>query len=141
MKNVNARVSDKTETFLGSHFRTRSAGAEYMLAAWQAASRKYVGIDMKGKFTPGELRLMIDVMNGTILSPEMAGQRLAMNVSDGMELDAMDEKWGVDAEQINYKLSTMSTPELMILEIWIQGFWQAVTDRNQGLEEYIQVAL
>ena len=66
---------------------------------------------------------MIDVMNGTALTQDLAGQQLPLNVIDGIALDGLDEKWGVDAEKINQKLAGMSTPELMFLEIWIQGFW------------------
>ena len=71
----------------------------------------------------------------------MAGQHLPLNVAYGIAMDGMDEKWGVDAGTLNQKLADMSTPELMILEIWIQGLWQAVTDRDQDLNEYIKVAL
>ena len=141
MKNINARVNEKTETFLTDNFRTKSAGAEYILAAWPAASRKFIGLDMKGKFTAGEIKLMIDVMNGTMLSHEMAGQHLPLNVTDGIMLDNLDEKFGVDAVKLNRDLAGMSTPELMILEIWIQGFWHAVTDHGQDMDEYIQPAL
>lgn len=141
MKNINARANERTEKYLAGNFRTKGAGAEYILAAWPAAARKFICLDMKGKFTAGELRLMIDVMNGTMLSPEMAGQHLSLNVADGIALDALDKKLEVDAETLNKKLAEMSTPELMILEIWIQGFWEAVTNHGQDLDEYIKVAL
>lgn len=141
MKNLGPRANERTVEYLTNHFSRLNTGAEYILAAWPAAAKKFIGLDMKGKFTAGELRLTIDVMNGTLLSPEMAGQHLSLNVADGIALDGLDEKWEVDAETLNQKLATMSTPELMILEIWIHGFWQAVTDHDQDLDEYIQVAL
>lgn len=141
MKNLGPRANERTIEYLTNNFPKINAGAEYILAAVPAAARKFIGLDMKGKFTAGELRLMIDVMNGTMLSPEIAGQHLGLNVADGIALDGLDEKWGVDAGMLNEKLAGMSTPELMILEVWIQGFWQAVTDHDQDLDEYIQVAL
>ena len=141
MKNINARANERTEKYLTDNFRTKGAAAEYILAAWPAAARKFIGLDMKGKFTAGEIKLMIDVMNGTMLSPEMAGQHLPINVTDGIALDGLDEKWGVDAVQLNRALAGMSTPELMILEIWIKGFWHAVKDHGQDMDEYIQPAL
>ena len=142
MKNINARVSEKSEKFLTENFRSKGAGAEYILAALPAASRKFIGLDMKGRFTSHELKLMIDVMNGTILTPEIAGLHLPINVRDGIALDGLDEKWSIDGKALEAKLTQMSTPELLILEIWIQGFWQAVpTDCGQDLDEYIAVAL
>lgn len=141
MKNLGPRANERTVEYLTNHFSRINAGAEYILAAWPAAARKFIGIDMMGKFTAGELRLMIDVMKGTMLSPEMAGQHLCLNVADGIALDGMDEKWNVDAGVLNEKLADMSTPELMILEIWIQGFWQAFTNHDQDIDKYIQVAL
>ena len=141
MKNTNARITEKTEKFLTDNFRTKGAGAEYILAACPAAARKFIGMEIKGKFTAGELKLMIDVMNRATLWPEMAGQHLQLNVTDGIMLDNLDEKFGVDAVKLNRALAGMSTPELMILEIWIQGFWQTVTDHGQDLDEYIKVAI
>lgn len=141
MKNINARANERTVEYLASHFKTKGAGAEYILAAWPVAARKFICLDMKGKFSDKELGLMIDVMNGKTLSPELAGQQLPLNVADGIALDGLDEKWGVAADRLNDKLASMSTPELMILEIWIQGSWQAVTDSDQDLNEYIKVAL
>ena len=141
MKNTNARITDKTEKFLTDHFRTKSAGAEYILAAMPAVMRKFIGMDIKGRFTENELKLMIDAMERCVLSPEMAGQHLPLNVTDGIMLDHIDEKWGVDAVQLNRTLAGMSTPEIMLLEIWIQGFWQAATEHAQDMDEYIKAAL
>jgi len=141
MKKLGPRANERTIEYLDSHFNKRNAGAEYILATWPAAARKFIKLDMKGRFTAGELKLMIDVMNSTTLSPEMAGQHITLNVASGIALDNLDQKWDVDSKELNGKLSKMSTPELMILEIWIQGFRQAVTDHNQDLDEYIQVTL
>lgn len=143
MKKIGPRVNETTEQFLKNHFNSLSGGAEYALAAMPSVARKFIGLDtnMKSVFSVDELKLMIDVMNGTILSPQIGGQHLPMNVSDGIALDGLDKKWNVDAETINDKLAGMSTPEIFFLEIWIQGFWQQNTESGVDLDEYISVAL
>ena len=138
MKKIGPRVNEKADEYLTKNFRNRSAGAEYILNATPAVARKFMGLDLNGMLVKAELNLMIDVMNGTALTPDLAGQHLPLNVVDGIALDGLDEKWGVDAEKLNQKLAGMSTPELMFLEIWIQGFWERLgTDSEIPLEEYV----
>jgi hypothetical protein len=96
---------------------------------------------LKGVFTAGELRLMITAMAGAEMSPMLAGQYLPINSASAVLLDEIDKTYNVEFDNLNQKLLRMSTPELMILEIWIQGFWQSVANHGQDLDEYIQVAL
>lgn len=73
-------------------------------------------------FTSEELHLMIEVMNGKSLSANLTGQYLPIIVADRMEKDLLHRCWMVNKETLNSKLANLSTPELSILEAWIQGF-------------------
>lgn len=131
MKKVGPTITPQTEAYCLSHFLRLNTGAGYIINAAPSVARKFIGIDIKDRFSAGELKLMIDVMNGTMLTPGMAGQHLQANVEDGIALDGLAEKWEVDGPGIVKKLADMSTPDLMFLEIWIQGFWKQLgSDRG-----------
>ena len=142
MKKIGPRVTEQTETFLKSNFRSLSAGAEYITNAAPSVMKKFIGQDIKTRFLREELLLMVDVMNGTMLTAGIAGQHLPLNVADGIQLDRLDEKWEVDGPALEEKLKTLSTPDLFFLEVWIQGFWEQLgTEDEIPLEEYVKAAL
>ena len=135
MKRTSPRVSVNSETWITSNFSSLNGGSEYILEA-TANVAKRMRARIKQIFSPSELSLMIDCMNGTILTPSLAGQIIGLNVSDAIELDSLDEKWGVPKGGIIEKLDALSIPETMHLEIWCQGFWEQQPDTT--LEDYIK---
>ena len=139
MKKITPRLSDKSATWLETNFKSIHAGAEYCLDSLPAVARVYTGYELKGTFTADELKLMIDAMNGTALTPQFAGQHLPGNVADGIALDGLDTKWEVDADQIKCKIKTLSVLDIFFLEIWIQGFW--TQSENVDLYDYVKPLL
>jgi hypothetical protein len=138
MKKITPRINKSTEEFLSQNFKNLNAGSEYLLDSIPAVARVYAGYQLKGKFTAGELNLMIDVMNGTMLTTQFAGQHILPNVQDGIALDNLDQKWAVDPDQVKDKIKKLSVPDIFFLEIWIQGFWQQNTETGMNLEEYVK---
>ena len=136
MKKITPRISDNTVEFLQNNFKNLNAGSEYLLNSVPTVTRVYAGYQLKGTFAAEELQLMIDVMNSTMLSPQLAGQQLKANVEDGIALDHLDTKWEVDGNSLIAKINDMSVPEIFFLEIWIQGFW--VQSDEIELEDYIK---
>ena len=136
MKKITPRINKNTVGFLTDNFKNLNAGSEYLLDAIPSVARVYAGYQLKGVFSADELQLMIDVMNSTMLSPQLAGQHLKVNVEDGIALDHLDKKWEINGNDLISKLGEMSVPEVFFLEIWIQGFW--VQSDDIELEDYIQ---
>ena len=89
------RISEKTAVFLPEHFRNLNQGLEYIIDSFMPLFQRTMH-ELRGKFTAGELKLMIDAFNSTMLTPGIAGQHLPLNCSDAMDLDGYDEKWKVD---------------------------------------------
>jgi hypothetical protein len=138
MKKITPRINEKSEEFFKTNFKSVNSGAEYLLESIPAVARIYAGYQLKGKFTADELKLIIDVMNGTMLTAQFAGQHLLPNVQDGIALDHLDEKWEIDADKLKEKIKSLSIPDIFFLEIWIQGFWQQNTESGVELEKYIE---
>lgn len=125
---------EKSADFYRGKFSSLNAGLEYILESFPELYAHTMH-DLRGKFTRGELMLMIDVMNGHWYNPRGAGQEMTPNVSDGIALDHLDEKWEIDGPALNKKLATLSMFDRACLEIWIQAFWNQ--DEHSNIEEYV----
>lgn len=124
MPKIGARITDQTAAFLRSTFGSVNAGGEYIAGAFPALYQRTLR-DMRGLFTRGELSLMIDCHNGTILNPGMAGQHLEIAVRDSMELDGTDAKWQVDRKELMDRIRPLSLFDRACLEIWAVGSWES----------------
>jgi hypothetical protein len=142
MKKTAPRIADKTFDFLTTVFPTVNAGLEYLADAFPGLYGRTIR-DTLPKFDRAELMLIIDVFNGTMLTSGLAGQHLALNVADGIDLDKLDEKWELDRAGIMDKLAALSPFESCCLELWANGFWYAGADHSEkpGIEVYVEAGL
>jgi hypothetical protein len=139
-KTISTKISESTEAFLQENFTSKGYGASFCLTAFAGVFKRTVHHFQNNLFTKGELSLFIDIMNGTILSPELSGQIFKAQVEDSITLDHMDRKWGVKADTLLQKLEDLSPSELMILEIWARAFWKNWENqdkRGKDLTKYI----
>lgn len=116
------RISEAAAKFYPTVFSSLNAGMQYAGDSYPVLYRRTLH-ELRGKFTRGELSLMIDVFNATALLPEIAGQHLAASVADGIDLDHLDEKWEIDGAELNRKISGLTIFESASLELWANGFW------------------
>jgi hypothetical protein len=138
MPKITCRIADKTEAWLLSVFENKTAGGEYVLDSLPLLYRRTIH-GLCGKFDPGELSLMLDVMNGTFLTPQSAGHHLTVNVSDGIALDRLDQKWEIDGPALNAKLQSLDAFSLFCLEVWAVGFWASgVYMDDNRMEEWMR---
>ena len=137
-KVIGPRVGKAAEAWLEERFRTRTAGAEYILGMMpRMYARTMEGL--KGKFTRAELRVMVEVGNGLELTPGLAGQHLEADCADGMALDGLGEKYGVqDGEDFLLRVALLTDFERACLEIWANGYWYGRTgEEREDLYGYI----
>jgi len=136
------RISQQSAEFIPNHFRSLNSGCEHILNAWPGLFRLTLA-EIKGVFTSGELSIMLDVMNATAIGPDNYGRHLVMNCQDGVTLDRLDEKWGVERDVFFEKLATLTTFQAACLEIWANGFWysQTAQESDRNIENYIKPLL
>jgi len=135
MQKIGPIISDKAEKFIREHFSNLNAGAVYVLDAFPDLYARTLH-DLKGKFSRGELMLILDVTNGLALNPGLAGQHLLVQVSDGIELDGLDKKWKVTKKNVTSNLQSLNTFQIACLEIWAGAFWEKEDHGN--IEEYVK---
>lgn len=163
LKTISPRITEKTREFLLSLGGTANNGAEYSLGMLsgmgsehapatfgnaimgidytvKAFSRLYRNalMDIIGTFEKNELLLMLDVMNGLILTPGIAGQHIIHNVLDGIALDGLDKKWGIDADEFKKKLVMLTEMQLIALELWCRAFWEVVYHTETSIDDYVK---
>jgi len=122
---ITARIDPELKSFLERYGADISAQLREDLIVLQELVRR-TEADLAGRFTVGEASLLCDVLNGYHFTPEHIGsqaQGLALEVSDGCRLNALDEKWGVFAEGLVDKLKDLTSLEAYILVHWARIFW------------------
>lgn len=106
----------------------RHGGPNY--AARAALERYYYLLDvelrgLRGRFSPGELSLLADLVNGWYIDPPSIGSLglLALEVQDGIDLERLDKKWGVDPEQLMDKIRSLSYAQSAALLDALDRWW------------------
>lgn len=136
---VGPRIEERSAQFYGELFDSLNQGATYALESFPAMYRATLARELKGRFTTGELSLIIDNTNGLMLMPELAGQHLVLNISDAIAIEHLDERWSIDGETLVGKLQSLSLFQIAVLELWARGFWVQHTNSQHPItiEAYV----
>lgn len=129
-KKVSPIISDNAVDFYYSQFDNLNAGVTYTLEAYRDLYRRTIH-EMRGNFSEGELMLMVDICNGLILTPGLAGQHIIADVEDGCDLDRLDKKWEIEKETLVEKLAALPVFSLACLEVWACGFWRSKNSEGE----------
>jgi len=142
-KAVSPRISESSHAFYGKTFDNVHQGTYFVLEMFPAVYGLTLARELKGKFTAGELMLMIDVNNGLFLTPQISGQHMDIQVADGCSLDRLDEKWKVDAKKMSKKIGELTLFQGACLEIWSRAFWESGEWEGHGdaLKKYVEALL
>lgn len=131
---VTSRISDPAAVWYTANFNSLTGGITYVTDAFPILAKRTLS-QMKGKFTRGELYLLIDTFNATMLTPEFSGQHIEHSAEDAIALDNLDQKWEVEKENFLATLEALSFFEKACLEIWVRAFWEG---KRKGQEEVIR---
>jgi len=143
LKKTGIQISPGSLELLGTLFKkgagkpNPSGAASYIVESFRNLYRQTL-LKIKGLFTPEDLYLMLNVANGTILTPSIAGQQLLPSVEDGIALDSLDTCYETNGPALIEKMKTLSIPERAILEIWLKGFWEQNGIKGLTIEDYIK---
>lgn len=93
MPQVAARINDEQERWLKDYFRTKSAGAEFILP-WAVDTFFRAMANIKQMFTAGELKTIVEAHKDTRLLPDHTRlSYLLLRVSDACELNNLHTAW------------------------------------------------
>ena len=83
------------------------------------------------ELTDEELRLIVDVLNGSAMDARSAGMLWA-SIEDACNLDGVDSKWEVDGKALVKKLEGLSPLQCLAIVDAAERFW---ADEDRDLEE------
>ena len=136
MPQVAARISVEHEQWLRLSFRTKGAGAEFIIP-WVAESFMRAQAACRGLFSEPELKTIIMAHKDARLLPEHArAPFLLMRVTDACELHGIHTRFAVSRSVLEAKLKKVDDVQAAALSVWAAAFWTSRTASDASLDEY-----
>jgi hypothetical protein len=139
MPQVAARISPDQERWLKDYFRTKSAGAEFILP-WAVDTFFRAIMSIKSAFTPGELKTIVEAYKDVRLLPDTTRvSYLLLRVLDACETGSIHTSHGVSKASLEAKLKRLDDTQATALMVWASAFWVSRNCAAESLDEYIRV--
>lgn len=137
MPQVAARINEEQEKWLKDYFRTKSAGAEFILP-WAVDTFFRAITNIKTVFSAPELKTIIDAHKDVRLSPDNTRlSYLLLRISDACDLSNMHLRYGVTKSSLETKLKGLDDMQATALMVWASAFWVSRNCAAEDLDEYI----
>lgn len=138
MPQVAARINDEQEKWLKDYFRTKSAGAEFILP-WAVDTFFRAISSLKSMFTPSELKTIVESYKDTRLAPESTRlSYLLLRVLDACDMGSLHVKHGASRSSLETKLKRLDDTQATALMVWASAFWVSRNCSAESLDEYIK---
>ena len=138
MPQVAARISSEQEKWLKDYFRTKSAGAEFILP-WAVDTFFRAISVIKNTFTAGELKTIVEAHKDLRLLPDHTRQSyLLLRVIDACDVSMVHTKHGASKASLEAKLKRLDDTQATALMVWASAFWVSKNCSAESLDEYIR---
>jgi hypothetical protein len=138
MPQVAARITPDQEKWLKDYFRTKSAGAEFILP-WAVDTFFRAISAIKGSFTAGELKTIVESHKDVRLLPEHTRlSYLLLRVADACSIAMLHTKHGASRASLEAKLKRLDDTQATALMVWSAAFWVSRSCSAESLDEYIK---
>ena len=138
MPQVAARITQDQEKWLKDYFRTKSAGAEFILP-WAVDTFFRAIASIKSTFTAGELKTIVEAHKDLRLLPDHTRQSyLILRVMDACEVTLLHTRHGASKSSLEAKLKRLDDTQATALMVWSSAFWVSRNCSAESLDEYIK---
>ncbi len=138
MPQVAARINEDQERWLKDYFRTKSAGAEFILP-WAVDTFFRAITTIKSLFTAEELKTVVEAHKDMKLMPDNSRlSYLLLRVSDACEINHVHLRHGASRSSLESKLKTLDDTQATALMVWASAFWVSRNCSAESLDEYIR---
>lgn len=139
MPQVAARISSEQEKWLKDYFRTKSAGAEFILP-WAVDTFFRAINSIRANYTPGELKTIVEAHRDIKLLPDHTRlSYLLLRVMDACDVNMVHAKHGASKTSLEAKLKRLDDTQATALMVWAAAFWVSRNCSAESLDEYIKV--
>ncbi|MGE9986406.1 hypothetical protein [Desulfovibrio sp. SGI.169] len=138
MPQVAARINDDQERWLKDYFRTKSAGAEFILPwAVDTFFRAITGI--KQRFSAAELKTIVEAHKDMKLMPDHTRlSYLLLRVTDACDVNNVHLRHGASKSSLESKLKALDDTQATALMVWASAFWVSRNCSAGNMDEYIR---
>ena len=134
---VAARIGAEQERWLKDYFRTKSAGAEFILP-WAVDTFFRAIMALKNTFAPAELKTSVEAYKDVRLTPESTrASYLALRLQDACEA-GLHDKHGAGTDTLLAKIKRLDDTQATALMVWAAAFWVSRSCTAESLDEYIR---
>ena len=139
MPQVAARINDDQERWLKDYFRTKSAGAEFILP-WAVDTFFRAILSIKGAFTQAELKTIVEAHKEMRLQPENTRlSYLLLRVQDACTMHSVHTLHGASQAALEAKIKRLDDTQATAIMVWASAFWVSRNCTAESLEEYIRM--
>lgn len=138
MPQVAARITNEQEKWLKDYFRTKSAGAEFILP-WVVDTFFRAITSIKHSFSDSELMLIIAAHKNLRIQPDNSnGDYLRLRVEDACSTNQLHTIYGISRETLEAKLRRLNNTDATALMVWAAAFWVSKNCSADNISEYIK---
>lgn len=138
MPQVAARISDEQERWLKDYFRTKSAGAEFILP-WAVDTFFRAITSIKSIFSAAELKTIVEAHKDLKLLPDHTRlSYLHLRVMDACDVGSVHLKHGAGKASLEAKIKRLDDTQATALMVWAAAFWVSRNCSADSLDEYIK---
>lgn len=139
MPQVAARINTEQEQWLKDYFRTKSAGAEFILP-WAVDTFFRAIMSIKEIFSPAELKTIVQAHKDMRLLPDNSRlSYLLLRVEDACEINKIHINFGASKTALEAKLKRLDDTQATAIMVWASAFWVSKNCSAENLDEYIQI--
>jgi hypothetical protein len=138
MPQVAARINEQQERWLKDYFRTKSAGAEFILP-WAVDTFFRAIASIKTIFSSSELKTIIEAYRDKRLMPEHTRLTyLLLNIADACDVNNLHAKHGASRSSLEAKIKRLDDTQATALMVWAAAFWVSRNCSADSMDEYIK---
>jgi hypothetical protein len=138
MPQVAARINTDQERWLKDYFRTKSAGAEFILP-WAVDTFFRAITAIKHIFSVAELKTIVESHKDMRLLPDHTRlSYLLLRVTDACDVNSVHLRHGASKSSLETKLKNLDDTQATALMVWASAFWVSRSRTSENLDEYIK---
>lgn len=138
MPQVAARINNEQERWLKDYFRTKSAGAEFILP-WAVDTFFRAIHAIKQMFSEAELKTIVEAHKDIKLMPDHSRlSYLMLRVTDACDVSNIHLRHGASRSSLESKLKGLDDTQATALMVWASAFWVSRQCTAANLDDYIQ---
>ena len=139
MPQVAARITHDHEQWLKNYFKTKSAGAEFILP-WAVDMFFKSMRSVAQELSVSELKTVLEAYRGIkILPNQCKSAYLFLRIEEACEADDVHVVHGVSRSNLEAKLRRLSDVQSTALMIWASAYWVSKVWNGVSFEEYIKL--